>query len=85
MQRYQTGYTPRAETKIHWQSQSAVGNGIRWHMGMDSSQRILRQRTYFLDLDRMVERTIGSCLAYQASKRHYQEDPVGLNRIPSDL
>ena len=55
------------------------------HMGMDATKRMLRQRIWFPDMDRLVERTIGSCLACQASTGEYQQDPLRPNRMPADL
>ena len=54
-------------------------------MGMVTTKRMLRQRIWFPDMDRLIERIIGSCLACQASTGEYQKDPLRPNRLPSDL
>ena len=54
-------------------------------MGMDITKRMLRQRIWFPDMERLVEQTIGSCLTCQASTGEYQQDPLRPNRMPEDL
>ena len=53
------------------------------HQGLVKTKALIREKVWFPGIDRLVEQTVGACLACQATTSQVKREPLQMSKLPA--